>query len=138
MPVVPRIDRPPTMPSRGLSVLAASCSPPATEISTSTSHPHFSLPSTRGGVIAFGAAASSPSPLVGEGGGAGLSSPEAPFGAPPSPQGGGQPEGLATRDCLRRPGGRERWEAAATSAMASRIIWRGTGLIAGSPGGIGR
>ena len=28
--------------------------------------------------------------------------------------------------------------AAAISAMASRIIWRGTGLMAGSPGGIGR
>ena len=37
MPVVPRIDRPPTMPSRPLSVFAASASPPGIEISTSTS-----------------------------------------------------------------------------------------------------
>ena len=70
MPVVPRIDRPPTMPSRRLSVFAASASPPGMAISTSTS--------------------------------------PAPFAA------------------------------AATSAMASRIIRRGTGLIAGSPGGNGQ
>ena len=37
MPVVPRIERPPTMPSRPLSVLAASASPPGIAISTSTS-----------------------------------------------------------------------------------------------------
>ena len=70
MPVVPRIERPPTMPSRPLSVLAASAAPPGTAISTSTS------------------------PLA----------------------------------CA----------AAATSAMAAPIIWRGTGLMAGSPGGIAR
>ena len=70
MPVVPRIDKPPTMPSRPFMVLAASASPPGTAISTSTS--------------------------------------------PASP-------------C-----------ADATSAMASRSIWRGTGLMAGSPGGMGR
>ena len=70
MPVVPRIDSPPTMPSRPLRVLAASASPPGMAISISTS--------------------------------------------PASP-----------------------W-AAAISAMASRIIWRGTGLMAGSPGGMGR
>ena len=70
MPVVPRIDSPPTMPSRPLRVLAASASPPGMAISISTS--------------------------------------------PASP-----------------------W-AAAISAMASRSIWRGTGLMAGSPGGMGR
>src|SRR5271169_845564 len=70
IPVVPRIDSPPTMPSRGLSVLRATASPPGIEISTSMS---VALP----------------------------------------------------RD-----------EAA--SATASRIILRGAGLIAGSPGGIGR
>ena len=70
MPVVPRIDRPPTMPSRPLSVFAASASPPGMAISTSAS------------------------------------------AAQPA--------------------------AAATSAMASRIMRRGTGLIAGSPGGTGR
>ena len=37
IPVVPRIDRPPTMPSRPLSVFAASASPPGMEISTSAS-----------------------------------------------------------------------------------------------------
>ncbi len=37
MPVVPRIDRPPTMPSRPLSVLAASASPPGMAISISAS-----------------------------------------------------------------------------------------------------
>ncbi len=69
MPVVPRMERPPTMPRRPLSVFAASASPPGTAISTSTS------------------------PLA----------------------------------CV----------AAATSAMAVPIIWRGTGLMAGSPGGTG-
>ena len=39
MPVVPRIDSPPTMPSRALSVFAASASPPGMAISISTS-PH--------------------------------------------------------------------------------------------------
>ena len=70
IPVVPRIDKPPTMPSRPLSVLAASASPPGMEISISAS------------------------PLL----------PVAP----------------------------------ATSAMASRIIARGTGLMAGSPGANGQ
>ena len=37
MPVVPRIDSPPTMPSRALSVFGAISSPPGMEISTSTS-----------------------------------------------------------------------------------------------------
>ena len=37
MPVVPRIDSPPTMPSRPLRVLAASASPPGMAISISTS-----------------------------------------------------------------------------------------------------
>ena len=70
IPVVPRIDKPPTMPSRPLSVLAASAAPPgmATSISASPALP----------------------------------------------------------------------VAPATSAMASRIICRGTGLMAGSPGGTGR
>ena len=67
MPVVPRIDKPPTMPRRPLSVFAASASPPGIEISTSAS--------------------------------------------------------------AARPA------AAATSAMASLIMRRGTGLMAGSPGG---
>ena len=40
MPVVPRIDRPPTMPSRALSVFAASASPPGMAISTSASAAH--------------------------------------------------------------------------------------------------
>ena len=70
MPVVPRIDRPPTMPRRPLSVFAASASPPGIEISTSASAAHDA--------------------------------------------------------------------AAATSAMASWIMRRGTGLMAGSPGGTGR
>ena len=70
MPVVPRMDSPPTMPSRPFSVCSAISSPPGMEISTSTS-----------------------------------------------------------------PG---RPSAAAASAMAVRIIARGTGLMAGSPGGIGR
>ena len=69
MPVVPRIDRPPTMPSRPLSVFSASAAPPGIAISTSTS----------------------PVPCA----------------------------------------------VAATSAMAAAIIWRGTGLMAGSPGGTG-
>ncbi len=66
-PVVPRIDSPPTIPSRAFSVRAASASPPGTAISTTAST------------------------------------------LPP-----------------------------ATSASAARIIWRGTGLIAGSPGGSGK
>ena len=37
MPVVPRIERPPIMPSRALTVRAASASPPGMETSTSTS-----------------------------------------------------------------------------------------------------
>ena len=37
MPVVPRIDRPPTMPSRPFSVLAASAAPPGMAISISAS-----------------------------------------------------------------------------------------------------
>ncbi len=37
MPVVPRMESPPTMPSRPLSVLSAISSPPGMEISTSTS-----------------------------------------------------------------------------------------------------
>ena len=40
MPVVPRIDSPPTMPRRPLSVFAASASPPGIEISTSASAAH--------------------------------------------------------------------------------------------------
>ncbi len=36
-PVVPRTDRPPTTPSRGFQVRAASCSPPSTPISTTAS-----------------------------------------------------------------------------------------------------
>ena len=71
IPVVPRIDSPPTMPSRGFQVFFASSSPPGTEISISTSRP-------------------------------------APDHAPRN-----------LRDRLR-------------------IIRRGTGLIAGSPGAIGR
>src|SRR5271169_48548 len=70
IPVVPRIDSPPTMPSRGLRVLPATTSPPGIDISTATSV------------------------------------------AQPNDE--------------------------AASAIASRIIWRGAGLIAGSPGGIGR
>ena len=70
MPVVPRIESPPTMPRRGFQVFCASASPPGIEISISAS-------------------------------------------------------GVAP--C-----------AAATSSIASVIILRGTGLIAGSPGGIGR
>ena len=68
-PVVPRIDSPPTMPSRAFSVFAAISSPCGMAISTSTS------------------------PL--------------------------------------RPSAR------ATCAISARIILRGTGLIAGSPGGTG-
>ena len=45
MPVVPRIERPPTMPRRPLSVFAASASPPGIAISTSASAAH----PTRGG-----------------------------------------------------------------------------------------
>ena len=37
MPVVPRMESPPTMPSRGFHVFCASASPPATEISISAS-----------------------------------------------------------------------------------------------------
>ena len=70
MPVVPRIDSPPTMPSRGFSVFRASASPPGMAISTSTS--------------------------------------------------------AARRRCAPPP------------RRLSRIIWRGTGLMAGSPGGSGR
>ena len=70
MPVVPRIDRPPTMPSRALSVFAASASPPGMAISTSTS-------------------------------------------------------------AARRPMRRDLGDGVA------RSCWRGTGLIAGSPGGTG-
>jgi hypothetical protein len=69
IPVVPRIDSPPTIPSRGFHVLRASASPSGTEISTSTS-------------------------------------PDSPW-------------------------------AAASSAITSLIIRRGTGLMAGSPGAIG-
>ena len=39
MPVVPRIDRPPTMPRRPLAVRSAIFSPPGTEISTTASAP---------------------------------------------------------------------------------------------------
>ena len=70
MPVVPRIDSPPTMPRRPLRVLAASASPPGMAISISTS-------------------------------------PASPCAAP-------------------------------ISAMPSRSICRGTGLMAGSPGGTGK
>ena len=52
MPVVPRIDRPPTMPSRPLSVCCASSSPPGIEISISTSP---GTPSARGGLRDGGA-----------------------------------------------------------------------------------
>ncbi len=38
-PVVPRMDKPPTMPSRGFQVFSASASPPGIEISISTSRP---------------------------------------------------------------------------------------------------
>src|SRR6202161_2600683 len=70
MPVVPRIDSPPTMPRRRWSVFAASASPPGIEISTSASAAHDA--------------------------------------------------------------------ASATSAMASWIMRRGIGLMAGSAGGPGR
>lgn len=70
IPVVPRIDSPPTMPRRGFQVFCAISAPPGTDTSITTS--------------------------------------------PASPN------------------------SAATAATASVIIRRGTGLIAGSPGGIGR
>src|SRR5580704_1066608 len=70
MPVVPRIDSPPTMPRRPLRVFAASASPPGIETSISASAAHDA--------------------------------------------------------------------ATATSAMASWIMRRGVGLMAGSPGGTGR
>ncbi len=70
MPVVPRIERPPTMPKRPFSVFWASFSPPGTEISTTISP-----------------------------------------------------------GCLK---------VSAASRIASRIMARGTGLIAGSPGGMGK